>query len=42
MIGGKSKCLRVGQQCSAKNTADYPAYGFVCNAKGSTYVLTKK
>lgn len=42
VIGGRSKCLHVGQQCSAKHAADYPTYGFTCDQKGTVYVLTKK
>jgi hypothetical protein len=41
-INGKAKCLAVGQQCSAKAVSEYPAYGFVCEQRGSRYVLRKK
>ena len=41
-IGGASRCLAAGQQCSAKHAADYPAYGFTCDQKGQRYILTKK
>lgn len=40
-IGGKSKCIEAGQECSHKHASDYKQYGFVCEAKGSTYVLRK-
>lgn len=40
-IGGVSKCLAVGQQCSAKNASQYPAYGFTCEQKATRYVLRK-
>lgn len=41
-IGGASKCLAVGQQCSAKHVADYTQYGFVCNQNGTRYILARK
>lgn len=40
-IGGKAKCIEVGQECSHKHAADYTQYGFKCEAKGNTYVLRK-
>lgn len=42
VIGGKNKCLAAGQQCSIKNAADYPQYGFVCTPNGATNTLKKK
>lgn len=42
LIGGKSKCLAVGQLCSAKNVGDYPQFGFTCTQQGTRYVLAKK
>lgn len=41
-IGGASRCLAAGQQCSAKHAADYPAYGFTCDHKGTRYILARK
>jgi hypothetical protein len=41
-INGKAKCLAVGQQCSAKAVSEYPSYGFVCEQRGSRYILRKK
>ena len=42
VIAGKNKCLAAGQQCSAKNAADYPQYGFVCSPNGAPSILKKK
>jgi hypothetical protein len=30
VIGGKVKCLRVGQKCAARYRAKYKRYGFIC------------
>src|SRR5437588_11452613 len=30
VIGGKVKCLKVGQSCSARYQAAYKRYGFTC------------
>lgn len=40
-IGGKTKCLEVGQECSHKHASDYSQYGFSCVAKGNRYYLKK-
>ena len=42
VIGGVSKCLAPGQQCSAKHINDYPQYGFTCEQNGTRYTLKKK
>ena len=42
VIGGKSKCLHAGQECSEKHAADYVQYGFTCAQQGQKYVLAKK
>ena len=44
-VGGKTKCLHVGEACSRKHLSDYRRYGFVCvpagSSFGSTYLLRK-
>lgn len=42
VIGGASKCLHAGQECSQKHAADYTQYGFACAQQGQKYILTKK
>lgn len=42
MIGGVSKCLAPGQECSSKHINDYPQYGFRCEQNGTRYTLKKK
>lgn len=42
VIGGASKCLAPGQECSAKHINDYPQYGYTCEQNGTRYTLKKK
>lgn len=41
-INGKSKCLAVGQQCSAKAIDQYPQYGYVCAQSSGKLLLRRK
>jgi hypothetical protein len=42
IIGGASKCLAPGQECSSKHVDDYTQYGFTCEQTGARYVLKRK
>ena len=42
VIGGVSKCLAPGQECSSKHVNDYPQYGYTCEQNGTRYTLKKK
>jgi len=38
-INGTVKCLAPGQECSAKATAQYPQYGYICRTVNGRLVL---
>jgi hypothetical protein len=42
-IGGKTRCLHVGEACSKKHIAEYRRYGYSCvySGIGSTYLLRR-